>query len=325
MKYLCFSVFLSLFLLLTPNQVFSDPVSENGYLSIKNSQLVNQEGIPLQLKGMSSHGIQWYGKFVNYNAIRELRDTWGLSVFRIAMYLNEGGYISKPELKNKMIEGIDAAISLGVYVIIDWHILSERDPNVYKSQALVFFEEMATRYRNYPNVLYEIANEPNNTNWANNIRPYSIALAAKIRSIDTHNIIIVGTNVWSQSVDEAANNPLPPEYKNIMYACHFYAGSHGSWLRDKITYAMNKGIAIFVTEWGTTNSSGNGGNNYNEARAWMNYLAEKKVGWANWSFSDHSESSAVFNPGANPNGGWKDGNLKETGKFVKAAMLLPTD
>ena len=309
------------FLFLIPTTLLSYPVDDNGWLGVQNSQLVNQKNIPIQLKGMSSHGIQWYGKFVNYNAMKELRDNWGLSVFRIAMYLNEGGYLSRPDLKNKMIEGIDAAINLGIYVIIDWHILSERDPNVLRAPAIQFFEEMATRYRNYPNVIYEIANEPNNTSWANNIRPYSIELYNRIRAIDPYHIIIVGTNAWSSAVEEAANNPLPPYCYNVMYALHFYAGSHGSWYRDKITYAMSRGAAIFVTEWGTTNYSGNGGNNYGEAQNWMNFLAEKKVSWTNWTISDHPESSAVLNVGANPNGGWTDANLKETGRFVKRAML----
>lgn len=322
--YLCRLLFvaLSILFLLTPSQpLLATPVSDNGWLSVRNSHLVNQEQIPIQLKGMSSHGIQWYGKFVTYNTLKQLRDTWNLSVFRTAMYLNEGGYMSHPELKNKMIEAVDSAISLGIYVIIDWHILSERDPNTYRDQALVFFEEMANRYHGYPNVLYEIANEPNNTSWPNNIRPYAIALASKIRSIDSHNIIIVGTNQWSQSVDEAANNPLPSEYTNIMYTCHFYAGSHGSWLRDQISQAMSKGIAIFITEWGVTDYSGNGNVYLNESRDWLNFLTSKKVSWATWSFSDHSESSAVLTPGTDPNSLWTDDHLKASGRFVKSMML----
>jgi endoglucanase len=105
-----------------------------------------------------------------------------------------------------------------------------------------------------------------------------------------------------------------------MYACHFYAGSHGQWLRDKINYAMNKNLAIFVTEWGVTNYSGNGAIYLKEAKEWITFLKEKKISWANWSLSDHQESSAVLKPGANPQGNWTTSNLKESGMFLKSIM-----
>lgn len=316
MKYL-YAFLLSFFLNV---MAMGTPVDDNGFLKVNGSQLVNQYGSPIQLKGMSSHGIQWFGQFLNYDSLKWLRDDWGIKVIRVAMYLNEGGYLSRPALKSKMIETVNHAIELGLYVIIDWHILSEKDPNVLKKEALVFFAEMATMYKDYPNVLYEIANEPNNTTWNYNIKPYSEELIQKIRSIDVSNIIIVGTSNWSQGVDEAANNPLSPSYSNIMYACHFYAGSHGQWLRDKVDYAMSRNLAIFVTEWGVTNHTGNGTIYLKEAKEWVTFLNQRKISWTNWSLSDHHESSAVLKPGANPSGHWPISSIKESGMFLKSVM-----
>ncbi len=54
----------------------------------------------------------------------------------------------------------------------------------------------------------------------------------------------------------AAGSPL--SYDNIMYSLHFYAGTHKADLRNKAKKAINAGLALFVTEWGTTDASGNG-------------------------------------------------------------------
>ncbi|MCZ8519426.1 MULTISPECIES: cellulase family glycosylhydrolase [Paenibacillus] len=292
-------------------------VDQHGQLKVVGSQLTNQSGAAVQLKGMSSHGLQWFGQYVNKDSIQWLRDNWGITVFRAAMYTGENGYISNPEgSKAKVKEAVQAAVDLGIYVIIDWHILSDGDPNTYKAQSKTFFQEMAKLYGKYPNVIYEIANEPNgNVNWNSQIKPYAEEITAAIRAIDPDNIIIVGTGTWSQDVHDAAANPL--KAGNVMYAVHFYAGTHGQWLRDRITNAMNSGVAVFVTEWGTSDASGNGGPFLTQSKEWTDFLASKKVSWVNWSLADKSESSAALLPGAGSKGGWPDSQLSASGKFVR--------
>ncbi|CAM4458653.1 cellulase family glycosylhydrolase [Paenibacillus tarimensis] len=292
-------------------------VDQYGQLKIVGSQLTDQSGNPVQLKGMSSHGLQWFGHYVNKDSIRWLRDDWGITVFRAAMYTSENGYISNPEsMKAKVKEAVEAAIDLGIYVIIDWHILYDGDPNTYKSQSKAFFQEMARLYGKHPNVIYEIANEPNgNVNWNSHIKPYAEEITSAIRAIDPDNIIIVGTGTWSQDVHDAAANPL--KAGNIMYAVHFYAGTHGQWLRDRITNAMNSGVAVFVSEWGTSDASGNGGPYLSQAKEWTDFMASKKISWANWSLTDKSESSAALMPGASTTGGWTESQLTASGKFVR--------
>lgn len=300
-----------------------DVVKTHGRLQIKGSQLVDQYGEPIQLKGMSSHGLQWDqgSRYANVNAMRELRDNWNQTVFRAAMYTAEGGYLSNPSLKNKVHEIVKAAKDLGIYVIIDWHILSDRNPMWNKDKAKEFFAEMAKTYADSPNVMYELANEPNggDVNWWNSIKPYALEVIPEIRKYDPYGVIIVGTGTWSQDVQDPAKDPI--KMSNIMYACHFYAATHGSWLRDRIANAMNSGIAIFVTEWGTMGSSGDGGINYGETQAWMNFLAQKKVSWANWSLSNSGQTHSVLKGWANTQGGWNDNDLTESGKLVRGYML----
>lgn len=297
------------------------PVQKYGQLSIANGKLVDKNGSPVQLKGMSSHGIQWFGNYVNKDTMKWLRDDWGITVFRVAMYTAENGYISNPSLKNKVKEAVAAAQDLGVYVIIDWHILSDNDPNMYKTESKAFFSEMAGLYKDSPNVIYELANEPNGgVTWNGQIRPYAQEVTQVIRAKDPDNIIIVGTGTWSQDVQDAADNQLPD--KNTMYAVHFYAGTHGQYLRDRIDYALGKKAPVFVTEWGTSDASGNGGPFLSESKVWTDFLADRKISWANWSLSDKSEASAALVSGASSTGGWSAANLTASGKFVREQILL---
>ncbi|WP_078553684.1 cellulase family glycosylhydrolase [Bacillus alkalicellulosilyticus] len=314
-------VALTLALMFTVNPVSADQsfVGQNGQLSISGSQLVNENGEPVQIKGMSSHGLQWYGNFVNYDSIKWLRDDWGITVFRAAMYTSSGGYIENPSVKEKVKEAVEAAIDLGIYVIIDWHILSDNDPNIYKEEAKEFFAEMSALYGEYPNVIYEIANEPNgNVNWDNHIKPYAEEVIPVIRANDPNNIIIVGTGTWSQDVHDAANNQLADP--NVMYSLHFYAGTHGQSLRDRADYALSQGAPIFVSEWGTSAATGDGGVFLSEAQQWIDWMDDRQLSWANWSLTDKDESSGALRPGASPTGGWSTSDLSPSGAFVREKL-----
>ncbi|MBL4965170.1 cellulase family glycosylhydrolase [Bacillus halotolerans] len=292
------------------------PVALNGQLSIKGTQLVNQNGKPVQLKGISSHGLQWFGDYVNKDTLKWLRDDWGITVFRAAMYTADGGYIENPSVKNKVKEAVEAAKELGIYVIIDWHILNDGNPNQNKEKAKEFFKEMSSLYGSSPNVIYEIANEPNgDVNWKRDIKPYAEEVISVIRKNDPDNIIITGTGTWSQDVNDAADDQLKDA--NVMYALHFYAGTHGQFLRDKADYALSKGAPIFVTEWGTSDASGNGGVYLDQSREWLNYLDSKKISWVNWNLSDKQESSSALKPGASKTGGWPLSDLSASGTFVR--------
>lgn len=299
------------------NEEENNLVSSNGWLRIENNTLVNEKGEKIQLKGMSTHGIQWYSEYANEDMITSLRDEWGSNLFRIAMYTEEGGYIQNRKLKSKVEDIVDIAIKLDMYVIIDWHILSDNDPMIHKEEAKTFFKKMSLKYKNYPNVIYEICNEPNgNVSWENNIKPYAEEIISTIRENSKNSIIIVGTSTWSQDVDMAANDPIND--KNVMYALHFYAGTHTQWLRDRVKTSLDK-IPIFVSEWGTSDASGNGGVYKEETEKWIEFMKENNISWANWSLCDKNESSALLLPGSKVNS-ISDEYLSESGKIVKDAM-----
>lgn len=111
--------------------------------------------------------------------MKTMRDKWGMNTVRIAMYTAEwngyctGGKENQKKLRSLVCNGIDDAVSLGMYVIIDWHILSDGNPNTYLSQAKSFFHTVSKKYKNNDNILYEICNEPNGTAAWSDIRKYA--------------------------------------------------------------------------------------------------------------------------------------------------------
>jgi endoglucanase len=317
---LVMAIITSVFLAVPPLKASAegDVVSGNGRLKVVGTQLCNQAGQPIQLKGVSSAGLQYYGDYMNINSIKWLRDDWGITVIRAALYTAEKGYITNPSYKEKVKEIVNAATELGIYVIIDWHILSDGDPNTYKTQAKEFFAEMSSLYKNHKNVIYEICNEPNKVQWSSSIKPYANEVIPVIRANDPESVILVGTGTWSQDVDLAANDPL--SFSNIQYVCHFYAGTHGQYLRDKINTALSKGCGVFVSEWGTSLASGTGGVFVNETKTWIDFLNSKKISWVNWSLCPKAETSAILNAGASTQGGWTSNDLTQSGNLAKSLM-----
>jgi endoglucanase len=291
-----------------------------GKLQVQQSSLCDQNGEKIQLRGISTHGMQWFGNYVNRDVITWLKEDWHIIAFRIAMYTGENGYISQPHLKEKVKEAVEICISLDLYVIIDWHILSDNNPNMHKEEAKAFFAEMAGLYHQYPHVIYEICNEPNgeDVTWEKEIRPYAVEIIDVIRSYDKQNLILVGTGTWSQDVHHAADHPL--DDTNVMYTAHFYAGTHGEELRDKIRYALNKNVGVFVSEWGTTLASGDEGVYLDKSDEWLSFLDEHGISWFNWNLADHPEDSAVLVPGASVQGHWEEKDLKPTGKYVREKL-----
>lgn len=306
----------------TPNGNGQTGSAVSGRLHVSGTNLVNESGTPVQLRGVSTHGLAWYPQYVNYEAFKTLRDDWGANVVRLAMYTYEyGGYCNggdKEALKTLISNGVEYATQLGMYVIIDWHVLNEQNPNTFKSEAISFFTEMSAKYANYDNVIYEICNEPINSPWSSTIKPYAKDVISAIRANDSRAVIIVGTNNWSQNVDEVIGDRLDDD--NVMYALHFYAATHKDGIRNKLTTALNAGLPIFVSECSITDASGNGGIDYDSANTWINMLNSNNISFICWSLSNKAESSALISSGCNKLSGWTDDELSDTGRWFKNAI-----
>ena len=290
-------------------------VSENGFLFVEGTSLINEKGQPVILHGASFGWHNWWPRFYNENTVSWLKEEWKCDVVRAAIGVEpDGAYISNPTLAlNCLYAVVDAAIKNDMYVIIDWHSHS-----IKLNEAKAFFQLVAEKYKDYPNIIYEIFNEPQGIDWSN-VKAYSEEVIKTIRSIDKKNIILVGTPTWSQDVDVAANDPVTG-YDNLMYVLHFYAATHKQYLRDKANTALQKGLPVFVSECAGMEASGDGPINKQEWQAWIQWMNEHNISWIAWSVTDKDETCSMIKNTSSPVSGWKNSDLKEWGQIVREEL-----
>lgn len=314
------------------------PFAQHGALHVDSNtlQLTDANGNPFQLRGISSHGINWDNngeyqyEYVSYDSIKKERDILNANAVRMAMYTHEyNGYTSggnTSKLKYRVDKGVQCATSLGMYAIVDWHILN-KNPKDYVQQAKEFFEYVSKRYAENDHVLYEICNEPTGGIWSD-IKAYAEQIIPIIRANDPDAIIIVGTPTWSQDVDIAMNDPLKDSdgtlMDNVMYTVHFYANEHRQPYRDKVEKAK-KTIPIFCTEFGTCAADGGGANDFNEAKTWLDYLDANCISYFVWSLCEKNETASLIVSGSSAWSNWTAANLSESGKWIKAQYAARKD
>ena len=304
-------------------------VAQHGRLRVCGNRICNAAGTPVQLKGMSwfwSNTGWGAERFYNRTAVASVKG-WGATVVRAALGVHGGGgYVSGDSLSPADPSGnmtrvralIDAAIAEGVYVIVDWH-----SHELLQSQAQSFFQQLATAYASSPNVIWETFNEPPGTTYSwSTLKPYHTAVINTIRQAGSQNLVIVGSPNWSQDVDVAASDPISDA--NTAYTLHFYAGTHTQYLRDKGNSAMSRGRALFVTEWGTCDASGNGNFSASESQNWANWMDQNLISSANWSLNDKAETASALVVGASATGPWADSALTQSGLWVKAYIARTT-
>lgn len=300
-----------------------DGAKYNGWLSVNGSHLINQNGKDFRLRGVSSHGIQWYGNLYSYENLRKLRDNFNINVFRISMYVNpkDDGYITNKELFEDVVKIIDYAVSLDIYVIIDWHVLDNNTLVNYGSDAVDFFDKISYLYKDVPNVIYEICNELNDqSNWDNDIKPYAESVIDIIRYNSPNSLILVGIPDWGKNLNVVRDNLL--DYDNIMYSVHFYSGSDGDDLKQNISSFVDDNLPVFISECGITNSTGNGKIYDDEFIKWIDFLNNYNISWVFWSFSNKNESSSILSSDYNMDDELiLDEFLSESGKIIRDIFL----
>lgn len=292
------------------------------FLTVQGAHLKTVSGQNIQLKGVSTHGLSWFPQYVNKAAFQSLK-SWGCNTVRLALYPHEyNGYCTGGDQANLnaiIHRGITYAKELDMYVIIDWHVLNEHSPKRYKAQAKAFFQSLANKYKDCPNVIFEICNEPNGkTSW-NSIKKYAVDIIGAIRSQGSQAVVIVGTPTWSQDVDIAAGHPIT-EYDNIVYALHFYANTHTDWLRTRAEAAINSGLPLFVSEFGICDASGNGTVNTSQANRWIRLLDKHNISYILWNLSNKNESSALIKSSCQKLSGWTNKQLTKSGKWYRKQL-----
>ena len=306
---------LIVFLLAFSVSINAQPVNDHGQLHVDGTQLKDAHDNDVVLRGMSFGWHNWWPRFYNAGTVEWLHKDWGCNVVRAAMGVEpKGAYIDRPEWSKEKIKAVvDGAIKAGIYVIIDFH-----SHNIRLNEAKQFFTEMASMYGRYPNIIYEIFNEPDYESW-DSVKIYSNEIISAIRKIDTDNIILVGSPHWDQDINLVADSPLTG-LENIMYTVHFYAATHKQQLRDRCNYALGKVIPIFISESAGMSASGDGPINYEEWNTWIDWAEKNKISWVTWSVADKDETCSVLLRSADSNGNWRTEDLKESG--IKTRELI---
>lgn len=291
-------------------------VAKHGELQVKGVKLLDKNGAPIVLRGMSFGWHNWYPQFYNAETVNWLKKDWNCTIVRAAMGIEpEGAFKSKPEWSEETIcKVVDAAIKEDIYVIIDWH-----SHNINLEEAKAFFGKMATKYGSNPHVIYEIFNEPDYETWKE-VKAYSIEIIKTIRAIDPDNLILVGCPHWDQDIDDVAKSPIGG-FSNLMYTVHFYAATHKQSLRDKSNVALSKGIPIFISESAGMEASGDGKLDETSWQNWIDWVEKNQISWITWSVSSKNETCSVLNEKASEKGNWNNEQLKESGIKTKALLL----
>lgn len=301
----------------TAARVLAAP-SVNGKLSVRGTDLVDSFGNTVQLRGLSTHGLAWFPQYVNEKLFGELRKEWGVNAVRLAMYTAEsGGYCTdgdKEKLKELVKSGVQYAAKADLYVIVDWHILSDGNPNQYREEAVSFFKEISGELADDDHVLYEICNEPNSgTSWGE-IKAYAREVIPVIRKNAPDAVILVGTPNWSQQVDLAAADPIT-EYGNLMYTLHFYAATHAGALQNTMAEAVDAGLPVFVSEFGICDAGGNGEIDKEQAKIWVQLMDRLKISYVAWNLSNKEETSAVLKSSVDKVSDFTADDLSDSGEW----------
>ncbi len=290
-------------------------VEKNGALRVQGTQLMNKNGEPVMLKGVSYGWHNLWPRFYNAQSVKALVDDWNCTVLRAAIGVEmKGSYLQAPDEAIRCATVVaDAAIASGVYVILDFH-----SHHIRLEAAQAFFTEMAIRYQGVPNVIYEIFNEPVNDSWAD-VKAYSEEVIRTIRAIEPNALILVGTPHWDQDIHLAADDPITGP-TNLMYSLHFYAATHKQGLRDRADYALNKGLPLFVSECAGMEASGDGPIDMESWAAWLRWMEQHQISWAAWSISDKPETCSMMLTGASSEGPWQGPVLREWGRMVHTEL-----
>lgn len=342
-------------------------VDQTAALTTRNARLYDAAGNLVVLQGVVTWNVRINGfsEMVSLSSLSRFRQI-GTNCLRITVQVagkNGAGYVyvsngsgrtgdygpndtrASDSDREKILDALDIAIrnasKLGMYVIVDWGILTS-DPNQYLTEATQFFTTLATKYRDNPYVLYEICNEPVAT-WgtskgeAVSIKAYGEKIIKAIRDAGSSAVVILApnnsaTHVSNFSGDDPIHDPLDDEIgRNVAYTFHCYPANY-TYENAKYTYgwrlrdAYNGGLTVIVTEFspmdGTFQTANNLAFDMRETAKYLRLLREWDIGYCYFRGASNPSATAdyhenlMFLPRMDLSStDWTEADLTECGKW----------
>ena len=298
------------------------PAGFNGALKVQNGRVVNRFVQPYVLQGVSTTSLQKTSQYLDKYGFRELKKDWDVNCIRLVVKtFGYDGYCVndekfRAEIDSRIDWGVRCATECGLYVIIDWHVLNDRNPNRFRSDAVDFFARMAEKYKDHDNVIFELCNEPNgdNTTWAE-VREYADIVTDVIREKGNDALVIVGTPEWCRRITDPVEEPVFD--LNTAYSLHFYAASHGEELRKTTEDALKAGLPVIVSEFGISEYDGNGRLAKDEGEKWLELLDRYDVGRICYCLKSGTDLIDMFKDNCKKTNSWESGDLSEYGAWIR--------
>ena len=285
-------------------------------LHTQGNKLLNSQNTVVVLHGVDLPSLEWTNRGDHVRrSLRAAVMQWHCQIIRIPTSVNRwfgnapgqsrGGRVYRHILDQL----IRYAARHHVYVVLDlhWNDMDRRFADLGQHRmpdhsCVLYWRSAARRYMDYPNVFYDLYNEPHGVSWITwrdggictgetktTVVTYRAVgmqrLYDVVRNAGAANIVIIGGTNWAYD-DFGVTHGYAIAGKNIVYDCHVYPGK-SRW-KHNFELAAKK-VPMIFDEFGGT------GLQLAFGRKVIAFAAAHHISWCAWSFHPHAGPVLIKN------------------------------
>jgi endoglucanase len=288
---------------------YTPPATSTTIYTVSGNKILSSSGQQVILHGVDRDSLEWgcTGSTVTGAAndipasdFVTMKTKWNANAVRVALdqdfWLSDATrYCSSYE--NNVNTVIQNAEANGLIVILDLHWsdggnLKDSSPGqqcMADENSLAFWQQVATKYKNDPNVWFEMYNEPESIPWSVWLNGGSVCgftavgmqqMYNTIRATGANNIVLAGGIDYASHLDGIT----PLTGNNIVYAIHPYAnnGDPDAWSDsdwDNRFGDLSSTQPVIATEFGDFQC---GNTTYDQAI--LDYFKAHDIGFTAWAW-----------------------------------------
>jgi endoglucanase len=312
-------------------------------LQVQGNKLLNAKGEAVWLRGVNIASLEWSNQGEHMDeAFHQAMAGWRANVIRMPVaqdrWFGKAAHQADHGAGYRTIVDrlVETCAGAGAYIDLDLHWsntgkwsneggkLSQHEmPDQF---SILFWRDVATRYKNHPNVIFGLYNEPHDVSWSvwrdggnvsekpskrdTNQVPISYEavglqkLYDTVRSAGAENVVTISGLEWGYDLSGVLQGHAI-QGTNIVYETHPYPFKK-EW--DKRFGAVSDVHPVFMGEWG------GGVKDLDYGRQLTVYARAHHLHWTAWCFHPSCGPPLLRNWDFEPN---------DFGKFVKTALLEP--